>query len=73
MRNDLRVDYLVYFKSAYFLQRSFLVQHGAVDITRGGHQYPVTALCPVNEMTQSTIEPKRAYATHFRPQDNKQV
>ena len=44
-RDDELVGCLVFFKSAYFLQRSFLVQHGgAVDITREGHQHPVTKL-----------------------------
>ena len=36
MKYDELVGCLVYFKSAYFLQRSFLVQHGVVDLTRGG-------------------------------------
>ena len=46
---DTRRDYklvgcLAFFKSAYFLL--FFLQHGAVNITRGGHQYPaVTKLC----------------------------
>ena len=33
------------------------MQHGAVNITRGGHQYPVTAntLSSTHEITQSTI------------------
>ena len=32
---------------------------------------PVTILCPLHKITQNTIEPKQAYATHSRPQDNK--
>ena len=53
-----------------------LVQHEEVDLTRGGHQYPVTTLCSIHYMTRAyilpcdnTIELKRAYATHPLPQE----
>ena len=54
MRDDELVGCLVLFQKR-FLQRSFLVQHEAVDITLGGHQYPVTPLCRMHEITQSIL------------------
>ena len=51
-----------------FLSR---IQHISYYISQGGHQSPVATICSMHEITQSTMEPKRPYATHPLPQDNK--
>ena len=51
---------LVFFKGAYFLQRSFLVQHGAVDI--------ITLEGATNTCDNTTLSPARNNAKCYRAQ-----
>ena len=71
MRNDELVGCLVYIKSAYIIAEKLVSATQGSRFYARGCQYPVTTLCSTNEITLSTIQPKRACASHPLPPDIK--